>query len=117
MAYECSSEQVKSFSFANRMMLEMLGCARGYKQLKRTVELIKPDMGGSSSSSSSGSSTSSGGSVPAAAVKSFGAMRGGDDNGQNPAMQLVGLLRTHFFTMLFLGIFFSSFIRRRCRCW
>ena len=31
MAYECSSEQVKSFGFASRMMLEMLGCARGYK--------------------------------------------------------------------------------------
>ena len=114
MAYECSSEQVKSFGFANRMMLEMLGCARDFNQLKRTVELVHMDKSGSSSSSSMGG----GGSVPAAAVKSFGGLQHrGNRDGVHPVTQAMGLLRTHFFTMLFMGIFFSAFIRRRCRCW
>ena len=39
MAYECSSEQVKSFGFANRMMLEMLGCTRGYKVRLMALDL------------------------------------------------------------------------------
>ena len=115
MAYECSSEQVKSFGFTNRMMLEMLGCARGYKELKRTVELVHVGGGKSGSSSSiGGGSSSSGSGRSVAGEKSFGALRGG--GGVNPVVQLWGLLRTHFFTMLFLGVFFSSFLRRRCRC-
>ena len=114
MAYECSSEQVKSFGFANRMMLEMLGCARDFNQLKRTVELIQRDKAGSSRAGSAGG----GGSVPVAAAKSFGGLRRqGNLDGVHPVTQAMGLLKTHFFTMLFMGIFFSSFIRRRCRCW
>ena len=113
MAYECSSEQVKSFGFANRMMLEMLGCARGYKEYKRTVELINDGSGSAGSTSTGGD-----GSTGAAAAKSFGALRySAGKDGANPVVQLAGLLKTHFFTMLFLGVFFSSFLRRRCRCW
>ena len=117
MAYECSSEQAKSFGFANRMMLEMLGCARGYKELKRTVELLNDGSGASGSTSTGGGAVQSARGEPGAEPKSFGALRRyGGSSGVNPVVQVAGLLRTHFFTMLFLGVFFSSFLRRRCMC-
>ena len=115
MAYECSSGQVKSFGFANRMMLEMLGCARGYKELKRTVELLA-DGGTAGGGASAGGASSSSTSGPAS-VKSFAALRSyGARDTTHPVLQLGGFLRTHFMTMLFISVFFASFVRRRRCC-
>ena len=77
------------------------------------MELVNDGSGSGGGGSTGGEGSEAG----AGDVKSFSALRYGGKEGVYPVLHLAGLLRTHFFTMLFLGVFFSSVLRRRCRCW
>lgn len=100
--YECNTELVKTFGFSNRMALGILGCGQGGGK----GESVNPtDPGPRSGSTDSGSSV----------VSQHLAMSTSEASGPNPMLAFASFMRTHFFTMAFIIVFFCGFVRRRRR--
>lgn len=103
--YECNTELVKTFGFSNRMALGITGCGQGGGK----GESINPtDPGPRPGGSSSSSSASSGASI----ISQHLQMATSEASGPNPVMAFASFMRTHFFTMAFVGVFFASFVHR-----
>lgn len=101
--YECNSELVKTFGFSNRMALGIVGCGqRGGKG-----DSVNPTDPGPRTDTAAGG----GGAV----ITQHLAMATADPSKPNPVVVFASFLRTHFFTMAFVAIFFASFVRRRRR--
>jgi hypothetical protein len=110
--YECNTELVKTFGFSNRMALGILGCGQGASK----GESINPtDPGPRAGSATGGGDASSGSSSSSALVSQRLAMSTSQASGPNPIMAFASFMRTHFFTMAFVAVFFASFLSRTRR--
>jgi hypothetical protein len=112
--YECNTELVKTFGFSNRMALGILGCGQGASK----GESINPtDPGPRAGGAISGGDVSSGSSSTSssALVSQRLAMSTSQASGPNPIMAFASFMRTHFFTMAFVAVFFASFLSRTRR--
>ena len=110
--YECNTELVKTFGFSNRMALGILGCGQGSSK----GESVNPtDPGPRAGGATSGGDAGGSGSSSSTLISQRLAMSTSQASGPNPIMAFASFMRTHFFTMAFVAVFFASFLSRRRR--